>query len=361
MSNAHEDTLAILEGKKGKGRTPGWDEREKFLSTKRIFRVLIVFGAVVWIALIVWVFVTPIENLVARALPVGADLAIVLAPIIAAAAGVERLLETIFNTLEGNWKTMVAYLGYGFRWLKSAELEVSEARQWLSNTSAIFNSTSAQYNKEMSGLMKLAADPDKPQLAVTNLPPEVSQRMSALAEVAAKKTAEAQLLMQAAQNRLSAAENKLGGITGSAGYRSAKAAMSIVLGLMLGVVTATVGQLQMFALLGIDLVPAHIDVLITGLIIGTGSAPVHSLVGILQQGKNTLDNLSGYLNSSSSAKKSESVATRAETAVTMAVAAPVMAAAADAAASGQPVSFGLPTEPSSSQSTQPPATPGPLG
>ena len=56
----------------------------------------------------------------------------------------------------------------------------------------------------------------------------------------------------------------------------------------------------MFALLGIDAVPARIDVLITGLVIGSGSYPVHSLVGILQQGKDALDGLGNFLNNRAS-------------------------------------------------------------
>ena len=56
-------------------------------------------------------------------MPLGADIALALTPVIAAAAGVERLLETVFNTIEGTWRAGVAYLGYGFRWLKSAQTE----------------------------------------------------------------------------------------------------------------------------------------------------------------------------------------------------------------------------------------------
>jgi hypothetical protein len=52
----------------------------------------------------------------------------------------------------------------------------------------------------------------------------------------------------------------------------------------------------MFAMLGIAVVPAQIDVLITGLVIGSGSYPVHSLVGILQQGKGAVDSVKGYFN-----------------------------------------------------------------
>jgi hypothetical protein len=163
--------------------------------------------------------------------------------------------------------------------------------------------------------------------------------------------------MKAAQERLAAAEGKLGSLTDSAGYRSAKAAASIVLGLMFGIVVATLGQLQMFALLGIDLVPAHIDVLITGLVIGSGSYPVHSLVGILQQGKNALDSVSTALNRQGTSPK-QTAATPAPT-VVVNPPAPVSFAAPTAPAQG--VSFGLPMEPSAPQASQPSGVPGPLG
>jgi hypothetical protein len=125
-----------------------------------------------------------------------------------------------------------------------------------------------------------------------------------LRDAAEAKTVLAQTMLEAAQAHVKAAESKLAAAVDSPDYRSAKGAASIVLGLMLGVVVATVGQIQMFALLGIGAVPARIDVLITGLIIGTGSYPVHSLVGILQQSKDTLDSVKGYFNRSEPQQKS---------------------------------------------------------
>jgi len=103
-------------------------------------------------------------------------------------------------------------------------------------------------------------------------------------------------MMAVAQARLADAESNLSDITSSDGYISAKAAASIIVGLMLGVIIAAIGQLQMFAMLGIDAVPAKFDVFVTGLVIGSGSYPVHSLVGILQQTKGTLDSVKGYFN-----------------------------------------------------------------
>jgi hypothetical protein len=102
--------------------------------------------------------------------------------------------------------------------------------------------------------------------------------------------------MTIAQARLESAEKNLADLTSSAKYASAKSAASVILGLMLGVIIAGIGQLQMFAMLGIGIVPAQIDVLITGLVIGSGSYPVHSLVGILQQGKGAVDSVKGYFN-----------------------------------------------------------------
>jgi hypothetical protein len=124
-----------------------------------------------------------------------------------------------------------------------------------------------------------------------------------LRDEADAKTKMAQDMLKDAQTRLQAAEDKLAEATSSDDYKSAKSAASIILGLMLGVVVAAVGQIQMFALLGIDAVPAKFDVLITGLVIGSGSYPVHSLVGILQQGKNALDSLQSYWGQSDKIKK----------------------------------------------------------
>ena len=85
---------------------------------------------------------------------------------------------------------------------------------------------------------------------------------------------------------------------------------------MIGVVVAALGQIQMFAMLGIGAVPARIDVLITGLVIGSGSYPVHSLLGILQQGKDTLDSVKGFFNRSAPQQKSTVTARQPATVAT---------------------------------------------
>lgn len=253
------------------GGMPAWSEKDKFLQTRLWFRILVAVIVILWLALIVWVFVSPIEDAAALPLAVGANLTIVLAPIIAAAAAVERTLESIFNMLENSWRTMVAYLGRGLRWLKNAEVEVQQARRILADTSA-------KYNAELQSIQI-------GQVSVSELTDEIRAKVEA-----------ADKLMDLAKQRLDKAEDNLAAVTSSDKYIRAKAAASIILGLMLGVVVATIGQLQIFAMLGVGVVPAHIDVLVTGLVIGSGSYPVHSLVGILQQGKDTLSSVKGYLN-----------------------------------------------------------------
>lgn len=254
-----------------RGGMPTWNDRDKFFSTQRWFRVLIAVFVILWLILIGWVLSSPIQDAAALPLAVGANLTIVLAPVLAAAAAVERTLESIFNMLENSWHTMVAYLGRGLRWLKSAEIEVQQSRQFLADASE-------KYNAELQNIQFGQAS------------------ASTLADEIQAKIATANRLMVLAQQRLENAEDNLAAITSSDSYTSAKAAASIVLGLMLGVVISAIGQLQMFAMMGIGAVPPRIDVLITGLVIGSGSYPVHSLVGILQQGKGTVDSVKGYIN-----------------------------------------------------------------
>ena len=251
---------------------PTWDDRAQRFKTRRLLLLLTGLVVVVWLVLIGWViFGQPIEEMKAQALAAGASLTVVLAPVIAAAAAVERTLETVFNIIEGSWHSLIALLGRGMRWLKNAETEMVEARQWLAVVST-------RYNQEMSTL-RIGS-----QASLADMTKDAQQKM-----------ADANALLQMAEQRLTDAEKNLAEVTSAAAYKSAKSAGSIVLGLMLGVIVAAVGSLQMFAMLGIDSVPAKIDVLVTGLVIGSGSYPVHSLVGLLQQAKDTLDSAKGAL------------------------------------------------------------------
>jgi hypothetical protein len=264
-----------------KAGMPAWSPQGQFFKMQNWFRILISVVVILWLLLIGWVFfIAPIEKGLVSKLEVGANLSLVLAPVLVAAAAVERTLESMFNMIEGSWHTMVAYLGRGLRWLNSAEIEVQQARQFLAEASD-------KYNEEMQSL----------QIGQTS--------MSEITDTIRIKMEAANKMMVLAQKRLEDAESNLEAVTSSDSYISAKTAASIILGLMLGVIIAAVGQLQMFAMLGVAAVPARFDVFITGLVIGSGSYPVHSLVGILQQGKDTLDSAKGYFNRLAPAVKTE--------------------------------------------------------
>jgi hypothetical protein len=255
------------------GMPPAEEIWRQYRVTRRWLFILVALMTLVAVGLIAWVFFfADIQDATAAALAPAANLTLVLAPVLAAAAGVERTLETTFNIIENSWKALVAHLGKGLRWLNAAELEVDSARQWLAEVAD-------RYNQELRSLEI------KEGMSVSDLSNRMQEKISA-----------ANAMLDLAQTRLADAESNLASVTTSDGYRSAKAAASIVLGLILGVIVATLGQLQMFAMLGIGSVPAPFDVFITGLVIGSGSYPVHSLVGILQQTKDTLDGAKGYLN-----------------------------------------------------------------
>lgn len=271
--------------KRGKGVAPQWDETAMRKRTRLFFVTLVSLVVAIWIGLFIWVFfiapVIPTAGVVAP--PAGADLLVVLAPVVATATGVERLLESVFNTLENVWRTGVAYLGYGMRWLKRAETEVADARTWLQNIGMVYTNLETKYADEMNELMQQV-----------NMD-QIATQLENLRRRANQETAKVQEMLAEAEKRATETEKKLAQASSSPDYRSAKAAASVVLGLMLGVIVATVGQIKMFALLGIAM-PARIDVFATGIVIGSGTYPVHSLVGMLQQGRDALDGLGNFLN-----------------------------------------------------------------
>ena len=285
MSSKVVTSAVDSKSKRGKGVVPQWDEAEMRKRTRLFFVALVSLVVVMWVGLIIWVFfiaaVLPTTGVTAP--PPGASLLVVLAPIVAAATGVERLLESVFNMLENVWRTGVAYLGYGMRWLKLAETRVADARVWMQNIGMVAKDLEAKYADEMNELMQQA---DLEQIAA---------QLENLRQRADQETANVQKMLAEAEARVADAEKKLAQASSSPDYVSAKAAAAVVLGLMLGVIVATVGQIKMFALLGIAM-PARIDVFATGIVIGSGSYPVHSLVGMLQQGRDALDGLGNFLN-----------------------------------------------------------------
>lgn len=197
-------------------------------------------------------FTYPVIPTPVRPLETGVDLAAVLAPVAVAALGVERVIEMMWNLIESYLRSLVAFLAGRSEWLRWANDELRAARERLE---------------------ALAQEGD-PTKRVSDMLPTSQDAFS--------------LLIERAANDVAFAEVRLSSLTSTNQYRDAKRVISILSSLVLGIIVATVVGLQMFALLGIP-VNVRIDILITGIAIGTGSTPVHSLIGILQQGKDTLE------------------------------------------------------------------------
>jgi hypothetical protein len=165
----------------------------------------------------------------------GGEVALLLAPLVAAATAIERIIEMIFD------------------WYESAILNISkfpaQAKDYLSWARK-------EVERLQEELLNLKSDP------------------AALAQ---------------AEEQLAQAQDRLHDYLSSPFYTSWKRTLSLVLGVVLGLIVAFTTGLQMFGLLGIKLQWTWIDMLVTGLVIGTGSAPVHSLIGLLQNTKDAVD------------------------------------------------------------------------
>lgn len=223
---------------------------------KRRGKVLVYAGAAALVGIfagtISFALTYPVTKAPVVPLERGVDLFVVLAPIAIAALGVERLIEMMWNLIESYIRSLVAFLAGRSEWLRWANDELRAARERLE---------------------ALAQEGD-PTERVSDMLPTSQDALSQLIEKAA--------------NDVAFAEVRLASLTSTQQYRDAKRVISILSTLILGIIVATVTGLQMFALLGID-VALRVDVLITGIAIGTGSTPVHSIIGILQQGKDTLE------------------------------------------------------------------------
>ena len=167
----------------------------------------------------------------------GGEIQTLLLPLIAAATVVERLIEVIFDYYE------------------STVLQISK-----------FPGLASEYVAWTQKQLKDAKDAFKD----TMTPAEVSK----------------------AEQGLKDAQDRLAGFVKNPQYLSIKRALSMILGFVFGLIIAfSVKGLAILTLLGIEL-PAGflwLDQLITGLLIGTGSAPMHSLIGLLQNTKDAVD------------------------------------------------------------------------
>lgn len=184
------------------------------------------------------------------------EVALVLAPLVAAATAVERLIEMVFDGYESAVLGIGNMFGEGKGYLKWARQQV---REW--------HDTITQMQGGGPG------------------DPAVAARLSE------------------AENALASAQDRLIDFLNAPAYTSRKRVISLGAGIVLGVIVAFIAKLQMLAMIAslfgwqagaggaspLAQAGSAVDMLLTGLIIGTGSAPVHSLIGLLQNTKDAVD------------------------------------------------------------------------
>lgn len=167
----------------------------------------------------------------------------VLAPLVAASLGIERLIELVFDWFERSLTRIADVIQLPKNKLEKAEKQYKELYE------GIFGTVPGQN----AGLTAL----------------------------------------DDAEELLSRAEGVLRQVKEHPRYVSWKRAISIGAGFSIGLTAAIWGDLTMMARAGVA-IPRLLDMVITGLVIGAGPGPTHSVIGILQSGKEVLDKLSGY-------------------------------------------------------------------
>jgi hypothetical protein len=209
------------------------------------------------------------------------DVGTLLTPVVAAATSIERILEMFWNWFENAAQQFVATLGLGKEWAAYTRSQIISAQTALS---------SLAHQATVLEARMLNQPPPPP-----SAPPDANDPNRALQE-------EHQGIIQkidAAQSKLKDAQQQLAGALASPRYKSRKQTWSVLLGLGLGAVTSFSTGLNIFSLLGISQTTGDFGVLVTGLVIGAGTGPVHSLLGILQQSRDALDQVANLFSARS--------------------------------------------------------------
>jgi hypothetical protein len=216
-------------------------------------------GGIVAVGALGWLLLAPHAWAAGSAAPdaqaATPDVGTLLGPLLAAATGIERVIEMFWNFVESTAQQGLAALGLGQSWARYAGAQVRAAEESL-------NSLAAQ----AEALRRKGAAPADP-LAVTALDQQIDL----------------------AQRKLGDAQQQLTNALHSPRYTSIKQAASVLIGIALGLVVAFATQLDMFQLLRLANGPGAVGIFLTGLIIGAGSGPVHSIIGLLQQSKDAVD------------------------------------------------------------------------
>lgn len=173
------------------------------------------------------------------------EISSVLAPLLAVAVAIERLLETVFDWYEQSVIAVSDIVG-----------KVREPVDWI--------------QKELLKAYSAAKD--------------AAEKTSVTADEASLKA------LDMAEQRLAKAEKRLLGWVKAPEYVAWKRALSIWVGLLVGLEVAVLGDLGMLHTIGVP-APRILDMLATGLVIGAGPGPMHSIIGMLQGGKDALEKL----------------------------------------------------------------------
>ncbi len=178
-----------------------------------------------------------------------ADLTVILGPLVAVAIAIERLIEAAFDWYERSATAVADVL-----------VKPREALNWIEE----------EYIRAYEATA-IAAD----QVRVDVIPGEL-QRLGA------------------AENRLAEAEARLRSWTNASEYVAFKRAFSIWIGLLTGLIVAIWGGLSFFQAIELR-APLLLDMLVTGLLIGIGPGPFHTVIGIFQGAKDSLKSLADLL------------------------------------------------------------------
>jgi hypothetical protein len=173
------------------------------------------------------------------------EIAVALAPLLALALAIERLIETVFDFFEQTVQEVAKIGSAGIDGLTLINQELEAAWEAANKATA-----------------EISVSPTKSHL----------------------------LALEEAEERITKANQRIAELSKDPKYVSTKRYLSIWIGLLLGIIVAILSDTGIFELLQIG-VPRIVDMIITGFVIGAGSGPMHSLVGILQGTKDTLEGL----------------------------------------------------------------------
>ena len=213
------------------------------------------------------------------------DVATLLAPLLAAATGIERIVEMVWNYFESAAQQVAATLGMGQTWAAYARGQIVTAESALTDLAK-------QALVVEDRIRKL---PPRPAPAAQTDPAAAQTEQTWLQTLAERANIVKQI--DDAQGTLKDAQEQLLDALNSARYKSIKQSLSVLISLGLGLAVAFATNLDIFRLLNLSTNAGVFGVFITGLIIGAGTGPVHSLIGILQQSRDTLDQAANLFSS----------------------------------------------------------------